>query len=89
MRKLKDGQVSKFTFNKTATLERAEMDIGCDDVLQNIVPSENLHMNGNVPWRGPWEKFELFMQMLVLATTQPGDIVMDCIVSTCSIFPYT
>ncbi|KAG0594969.1 hypothetical protein M758_UG127300 [Ceratodon purpureus] len=58
------------------------MDVGRDDMLQNIVTTEDLHMNGNIPWCDRREKSFVFLEMLVMATTQPRDIVMDCTGST-------
>jgi hypothetical protein len=45
-------------------------------------------MNGLKPWRGPREKSPGFWQMLIEASTLPGDILLDCIAmtdETCSI----
>ena len=45
-------------------------------------------MNGQKPWCGPQEKSPGFWQMLIKASTLPGDIVLDCTAmtsETCSI----
>jgi len=39
-------------------------------------------MNGDIPWRGPCEKARQFMQMLVEACSEPGDVVVDCTAAT-------
>ena len=39
-------------------------------------------MRGTTPWRGCREKDPIFLQMLIDSTTQVGDIVLDCTVST-------
>jgi len=53
-----------------------------DDVLRNYWFEKDVTMNGDVPWRGPREKAPSFMQMLVEALCQPGDVVVDCTAST-------
>jgi hypothetical protein len=44
-------------------------------------------MNGAIPWRGLREKDLLLLQMLIKASTEVGDIVVDCIVATSDLLP--
>jgi hypothetical protein len=39
-------------------------------------------MNGTMPWRGPREHDPLLLQMLIEATSQPGDLLQDCTSAT-------
>ena len=75
-------KTSNFKFQTIPALDRQGQDVAVDDILPNIVTREEQHMNGDVAWRGPREKSVSFMQTLVLASTQPGDIVLDCTAST-------
>jgi hypothetical protein len=43
-------------------------------------------MNGTRPWRGPREKSPDFSQMLIEASTLPGDILLDCIAMIGEVF---
>lgn len=69
---------SKFSFQAIPELDRQGVDVARDDILQNYISKDDLHMNNDTPWRGPREKLVLFMQMLIEATTLPGDVVLDC-----------
>jgi len=52
--------------------------VGRDDILQNFLHEEEVTMNGGIPWRGPCEHLKHFMQMVVEAVTEQGDMVVDC-----------
>jgi len=73
---------SKFTFLPIPELDRHGVDVARDDILQNYVTREDQMMNGDTPWRGAREKSTLFLQMLIQATTMPGDLVLDCTAGT-------
>ena len=76
------GRKSRFSFRQVPALERLGYDVGRDDVLQNHVSRDNQLMNASRPWRGPREKSVPLLQMLIEATTDPGDVVLDCTTST-------
>ena len=71
-----------FPFQLVQSHEAVGVIVGCDDILQNFLNKEDITMNGNVPWRGPREKAEEFMQMLVEACSSPGDVIVDYTVAT-------
>ena len=75
-------RASNFKFQTIPALDRHGQDVAVDDILPNIVTREEQYMNGDVAWRGPREKSVSFMQTLILASTQPGDVVLDCTAST-------
>jgi hypothetical protein len=66
------------------------VDVASDEWLQNFTTRADQAMNGQKPWRGPREKSPGFWQMLIEASTLPGDIVLDYTAMTskaCSIHP--
>jgi hypothetical protein len=79
---------SKFTFSTSSSMKDIGVDVASDEWLQNFTTRADQAMNGLKPWRGPREKSPGFWQMLIEASTLPGDIVLDCIAmtgETCSI----
>lgn len=58
------------------------VNVGRDDIIQDFLPAQEVTMNGDIPWRGPRERSREFMQMLVEAITEPGDVVVDCTAAT-------
>jgi len=73
---------SNFSFQPIPTLDQHGVDVARDDILMNYVTRDEQLMNGTLPWRGPREKSVLLMQMLIQASTLPGDIVLDCTAAT-------
>ncbi len=70
--------VQEFPFNEVPVHKELGVNVGRDDILQNFLPQAAVTMNGNVPWRGPRERSKEFMQMIVEALTDDGDVVVDC-----------
>ena len=66
-----------FSFQPVQELLDFDIYVSSDDVLHNLVTKETLMMKGTIPWRGCREKDPLLHQMLIEATTSPGDIIMD------------
>lgn len=73
---------SKFDFQPIPALDRHGVDVARDDILQNYMGKDDQLMNGETPWRGPREKSTLFLQMLIEASSLPGDVVLDCTAAT-------
>lgn len=73
---------SKFIFQPIPALDVHGVDVARDDILQNYVARDDQLMNANIPWRGPREKSTLLMQMLIQASSVPGDVVLDCTAAT-------
>ncbi len=73
---------SEFPFQVVPSHREVGVDVARDDTLQNFCNKEDVTMNGDIPWRGPREKARQFMQMLVEALTEPGDVVVDCMAAT-------
>jgi hypothetical protein len=66
------------------------VDVASNEWLRNFTIRADQDMNGQKPWRGPREKSPGFWQMLIEASTLPGDIVLDytaMIGKACSIHP--
>ena len=78
VRDIAGGSAPPFAFQPVEELMDFDIDVRSDDVLHNLVTKETQMMRGTIPWRGSREKDPLFLQMLIEATTSPGDIVMDC-----------
>jgi hypothetical protein len=68
---------SKFTFSTNSSMKDIRVDVASDEWLQNFTTRADHAMNGQKPWRGPQEKSPGFWQMLIEASTLPGDIVFD------------
>lgn len=88
MRDIAGAAGPPFSFQPVQELLELDIDVGNDDVLHNLVTKETQMMRGTIPWRGCREKDPLLLQMLIEATTSPGDIVMDCSASTGLIFNF-
>jgi hypothetical protein len=73
---------SRFSFQPIPALDHHGVDVARDDIFMNLVTKDDQLMNGNLPWRGPREKSVLLMQMLIEASTFPGDLVVDCTAAT-------
>jgi hypothetical protein len=73
---------SKFTFSTSSSMKDIGVDVASDEWLQNFTTRADQAMNGLKPWRGPREKSPGFWQMLIEASTLPGDIVLDCTAMT-------
>jgi hypothetical protein len=65
-------------------LNSVGIDVAVDDVLFNLVTKDTQLMRGSTPWRGGRKKDPLLLQLLIESTTQVGDIILDCIASTCT-----
>jgi len=74
--------MKEFTFHEVPSHAKLGVDVGRDDIIQNFLPTEEVAMNGDTPWRGPREHSREFMQMLVEAITELGDVVVDYTVAT-------
>lgn len=74
---------SKFSFRPSLSeFSRIGIDIAEDDVIQNWTTTGSQLMCNQVPWRGAREKDPLFMQSLIRATTDDGDVVIDLAAAT-------
>lgn len=81
--KLKDTAIaSKFVLCIIPEVRDAGIDLEEDDLLHNFTTAKTHLMNGAVPWRGAREKDPRFLQILVEASTDPGDVVLDYNAST-------
>jgi hypothetical protein len=65
-------------------LNSVGIDVAVDDGLFNLVTKDTQLMRGSTPWRGGRKKDPLLLQLLIESTTQVGDIILDCIASTCT-----
>ena len=74
--------ISKFSFKTTATMMKAGVDVGTDDMLMNYTHADDMAMNGDTPWRGGREKDPRFFTILLEATSITGDLILDCTAST-------
>jgi hypothetical protein len=82
VRSIPEVRASKFSFQHIPALERHGVDVARDDILPNLVSKEDQLMDGSTPWRGPREKSLALIQMLIQASSSPGDIVLDCSAAT-------
>ena len=82
VRSIPEVCASKFCFQHIPALDRHGVDVARDDILQNLVSREDQLMDGSTPWRGPREKSLVLIQMLIQASSSPGDIVLDCSTAT-------
>ncbi len=81
--KLKDTAVhSGFKLRIIPEVRDAGIDLEEDDLLHNFTTAKMQLMNGQIPWRGAREKDPRFLQILVEASTDPGDVVLDYNAST-------
>ena len=69
-----------FLFQFVQSHKDVRVDVACDNILQNFLNKEEVTMK--IPWHGPREKAQKFMQMLVEACSSPRDIVVDCMAAT-------
>lgn len=74
---LKSKGESKFAFKRTLTMKKAGVDIENDDMLMNY-----MHEDGNKPWRGAHKKDPRFFTLLLEATSNEGNVIVDCTAST-------
>ena len=77
---------STFSIKPMVELDSIGFDVAVDDVFFNLVTKYTQLMRGSTPWRGSREKDPILLQLLVESTTQVGDIVLDCIASTSTLF---
>jgi len=85
--KVPDG-CSKSRFSFQSHLEEhadAGVNLAMDGILYNFSSVNDVAINGTTPWRSPRKKAISTMKMLVEAITTPGNIVLDCTVSTDSL----
>jgi hypothetical protein len=61
---------------------KAGVDIARDDMLMNYTHPNDMAMDDGKPWRGAREKDPRFFQILLEATSVPGDLILDCTAST-------
>jgi hypothetical protein len=73
---------SKFTFNTNSSMKDIGVDVASDEWLQNFTTHPDQAKTGQKPWRRPQEKSPDFWQMLIEASTLPGNIVLDCTTMT-------
>lgn len=73
---------STFGFRIIPEVRDAGIDLVEDDLLHNFTTPMTQLMNGTIPWRGAREKDPRFVQILVEAVTDPGDVVLDYNAST-------
>ena len=78
VREIAGASAPPFSFQPVQELLDFDIDVGSDDVLHNLVTKGTQMMRDTIPWRGCREKDPLLLQMLIEATTSPGDIVIDC-----------
>ena len=74
--------VSRFSFKTIATMMKASVDVGTDDMLMNYTHADDMAMNGDTPWRGGCKKDPRFFTILLEATSFAGDLILDCTAST-------
>ena len=81
MKDLGSKGINKFSFKTTATMMKAGMDVGIDDMLMNYTHADDMAMNGDTPWQGGREKDPRFFTILLEATSVTGDLILDCTAS--------
>ena len=82
MKDLQPRGDSKFAFKCTPTMKKAGVDVEIDDMLMNYMHEDDLSMNGSKSWRGAREKDPRFFTLFLEATSNEGDIIVDCSAST-------
>lgn len=81
--KLKDADIqSKFVLRIIPEVRDAGVDLEEDDLLHNFTTAKTQLMNGRIPWSGAQEKDPRFLQILIEASTDSGDVVLDYNAST-------
>ena len=78
----KEVQPDDFIIVPNEALSALNVDVASSDVVFNYTSLESQSMNGTVPWRGPREKDTVLLQMLIVALTKPGSVVLDAFAST-------
>lgn len=63
-------------------VQDAGIDLEADDLLHNFTTSKSQLMNGSIPWKGAREKDPRFLQVLIEASSNPGDVILDYNAST-------
>ena len=71
----------KFSFKTSATMMKAGVDVGTNDMLMNYIHADDMAMNGDTPWRGGREKDPRFFIILLEAISVKEDLILDCIAS--------
>lgn len=80
---MKDTPVeSQFALRIIPAVQQAGIDLEADDLLHNFTTSKTQLMNGSIPWRGAREKDPCLLQILIEASSDPGDVVLDYNAST-------
>ena len=74
--------INKFSFKTTATMMKAGVDVGTDDMLMSYTHADDMTMNGDTSWRGGHKKDPRFYTILLEATTVARDLILDCTAST-------
>lgn len=87
VRNIPGSAPSSFCLKPVEELEAVGIDIIADDVLHNLVTKDSQLMHDSTPWRGAREKDPILIQMLIEATTNVADVVLDCTTST-GMIPY-
>ena len=78
------SNTAAFAFSLHSILQ---IDLYKDDVLLNFVTMDSQLMNGAIPWKELREKDLLFLKMLIEASIEVDDIVIDNIVATSDSLP--
>ena len=81
MKDLGSKGISKFSFKTTATMMKAGVDVGTDDMLMNYIHADDMVMNGGTLWREGREKDPRFFTILLEATSVIRDLILDCTAS--------
>jgi len=69
---------SSFSFRLTESLKSKGLDFKCGDMMMNFTKEDDQAMDGPKPWRGAREKDPCFFALLFEATSDEGNIVLDC-----------
>jgi len=73
---------SSFQLHSDPRTRDAGIDLEEDDLLHNFTTASSQLLNGDIPWRGAREKDPKLLQILLEASTSPGDVVLDYNAST-------
>ena len=82
MKDLGSKGISKFSFNTTATMTKAGVNVGTNDKLMNYTHADVMVMNGDTPWQGGRGRDPRFFTILLEATSVKGDLILDCTAKT-------